>query len=105
MHGVYALRTKWEEKYHQKINKLGEHFLLFVIMLLLCIFHHKLNECVQMLLLIICLLWAFVRKYGVVDYSLIAAEIPQGNLFFHSVPGKDRSIVMKMDILMRVLLA
>lgn len=46
-----------------------------------------------------------MRKYGIVDYGLIAAEIPQGNLFFHSVPEKDRSIVIKMDILMRVLLA
>lgn len=43
-------------------------------------------------------------KWIVVDYSLTAAEIPQEKPFFHSVPGKDRGVVIKMDILMRVLL-
>lgn len=45
-----------------------------------------------------------VGKWVVDDYSLKAAEIPQEKLFFHSVPGKDRGIVIKMDILMGVLL-
>lgn len=45
-----------------------------------------------------------VGKWIVVDYGFKAAEMPQEKLFFHSIPGKDRGIVIKMDILLRVLL-
>lgn len=98
-------RQRGRENTSRKWNKPESTCCYQAALEILCDFHHKVKKFAphtfSYCVFYVRFKW---RQCVVVDYTLKEAEIPQEKSFFNSITGRDRDVVIKTNILMRVLL-